>query len=127
MGDDQGVAPRAWYRCVMRLGEKQRFFAKCLQELLRYIHEDLGYEVTFGEAWRTTYQQTKYMADGKSWTMNSRHLVRCAVDLNLFINGRYMTNHDDYIPLGEYWKTLDPNCIWGGDWSVRDSSHFEVQ
>jgi len=111
----------------MRLSEKQRLFSKCLEALLRHIHDNLEYEVTFGEVYRTKYQQEEYMRLGKSWTMNSKHLERRAVDLNLFIGGRYQMKHDAYIPLGEYWKTLHEKCVWGGDWTQRDSGHFEIK
>lgn len=110
----------------MKLSERQRLFSYCLWKLLHHIYCGFEYEVTFGEVWRTQYQQAKYVKDGKSWTMNSKHLERCAVDLNIFIDDVYQTDHDAYIPLGKYWEALHPQCKWGGNWKQRDSGHFEV-
>jgi hypothetical protein len=35
-----------------------------------------------------------------------------------------MTDTAVYKPLGDYWKTLDPACCWGGDFSKPDGNHF---
>jgi hypothetical protein len=109
----------------MRLSERQRLFSKCFQKLLRFIH-DSDWECTIGEVQRTRYQQQRYVDEGKSWTMSSKHLDKCAVDLFLWVEGRITWDHDDYKVLGNYWKTLDPLCVWGGDWRHRDSAHFEI-
>lgn len=110
---------------LMRLSKRQRIFSKCFQALLGFIH-DKGWECTIGETQRTRYQQRKYVDEGKSWTMNSKHLQKCAVDLFLWIDGAITWKHVDYEVLGVYWKTLDPLCVWGGDWRSRDSVHFEI-
>jgi len=82
-------------------------------------------EVTFGEAWRSIETQKMYVENGRSKTLNSKHLDRLAVDLNVFINGEYRTDKASYEPLGAYWKTLDPLNKWGGDWGW-DANHFET-
>ena len=83
-----------------------------------------GYELTLGEAYRTKEQQAIYVKAGLSKTMNSKHLDRLATDLNAFKNGEYLTDSDSYKPLGDYWKSLDPECVWGGDWGW-DANHFQ--
>lgn len=43
------------------------------------------------------------------------HKQRLAIDLNLFRRGEYMTNSEAHKLLGDYWKSLHPDCRWGGD------------
>jgi hypothetical protein len=83
-------------------------------------------ECSIGEVQRTKLQQAAYMAAGKSWTMRSKHLEKCAVDLFLWIDNDVTWKHEDYQVLADYWKTLHPRCKWGGDWKRKDSVHFEV-
>lgn len=86
-----------------------------------------GYSVTLGEAWRPPETQELYVKQGKSWTENSRHLVRLAIDLNLFINDEWKKDPVAFTPLGKYWESLHPDCRWGGRWrSTPDANHFEL-
>jgi len=105
---------------------KQWKFAKDMADLIDYV-DQLGYKVTLGEVWRTPQQQRWNIAHGFSWTMNSRHLKRRAVDLNLFINDKYITDCESYEPLGEYWESLGKDHTWGGSWiNTKDCPHFEL-
>ena len=67
-----------------------------------------------------------HTVSGKTKTKSSRHTKRLAVDFNLFIKGVYQRSTDAYRPLGEFWKSLDEHCRWGGDrgW---DGNHFEFK
>lgn len=64
---------------------------------------------------------------GASGIQNSLHRKRLAIDLNLIINGQLASSVDDYRPLGEYWKSLNPLNRWGGDFvhPRPDADHFE--
>lgn len=89
---------------------------------------ELGLALTFGEVWRPPEMQALYLQQGKSWTPNSRHLVRRAVDFNLFVHGKFSANEEDYAELGEFWERLRPGKnVWGaGDGRPRrDANHFE--
>lgn len=108
----------------MTLSEKQQKFAVYVAKLILYA-ESIGYAVTFGEALRTIEQQKLYVQQGKSKTLASKHLDRLAVDLNLFIEGEYKTDKASYIKLGAYWKYLDVENVWGGDFSFGDANHFQ--
>lgn len=111
----------------MTLGEKQRLFVRLIAQLIEYAYQE-GYELTFGEAVRTKEQQALYVKQGKSSTMNSRHLQRLAVDFNLFRDGRYLTASSRYQFLGEFWEGLHPDCVWGGRWARPvDGNHFELK
>ena len=41
--------------------------------------------------------------------------AKLSVNLNLFKDGVYLTENSDYEELGNLWKTLNPNNLWGGD------------
>lgn len=74
-----------------------------------------GYEVTLGDAYRD-----KRVTYGHP---NSLHRNRLAVDLNIFKDGKYLENGDDYKDLGEYWEAI------GGAWGGRfgDGNHFSLE
>ena len=109
----------------MKLSEKQQVFTRQVAQLILWI-EQQGWACTLGECYRTIEQQRRYVEQGKSQTMRSKHLERLAVDLNLFLDGKYQHGVEAYRPLGEYWKQLDSANRWGGDWStLRDAVHFE--
>jgi hypothetical protein len=109
----------------MTLGEKQRLFVKLLGKLFTWAYEN-GYELTLGEATRTKEQAEIYAAKGTG-LKNSNHLIRLAIDLNLFIGGEYRTDSESYRPLGDYWISLDPLCAWGGHFSKPDGNHFSLE
>ena len=109
----------------MTLSEKQRLFTKLVGQLITWSYAN-GYELTFGEALRTPEQAAANAASGKG-IARSNHLIRLAVDLNLFIAGVYRTDSGAYEGLGSYWKSLDPLCCWGGDFSKPDGNHFSLE
>lgn len=108
----------------MTLGAKQRKFTKLVGVLIAFAYSE-GYELTFAEAYRTP-EQAALNAKTGAGISNSLHTKRLAVDMNLFIDGVYQTQSEAYKPLGEYWKSLDPDCAWGGDFSRPDGNHFSL-
>ncbi len=58
----------------------------------------------------------------------SKHYQGLAADLNLYIDGTYITGaHPAWKEIGGFWKALDPECTWGGDFSnVTDLNHFSL-
>lgn len=86
-----------------------------------------GFTVTGGELWRTQEQQEIYVKNGKSKTMNSKHLDRLAIDLNFFdVNGVPINDKATLQPVGEYWELLNVKNSWGGSWTTfKDTPHFE--
>jgi hypothetical protein len=106
----------------MTLSQKQRLFSKYVGLLLTWCYLK-GYEVTFGETYRTPEQAALNAKKGIG-IAKSLHTKRLAIDLNLFINGRYVTDSAAYKPLGLFWKSLDANNRWGGEFSKPDGGHF---
>jgi hypothetical protein len=85
-----------------------------------------GYRLSLGDA----YRNPAYAAILHYYKPTSFHCKRCAQDINLFKqNGTLCENIEDYREMGEYWKSLDPMCVWGGDFSAHskspaDADHF---
>lgn len=109
----------------MSLVAEQAAFLRDVTKLLAKADE-LGFVVTGGELYRTPEQQEIYVKTGRSKTMNSIHLKRCAIDLNFFVGGRLTYDKAVIKPLGDYWETLSPKNRWGGNWTrFVDVPHFE--
>ena len=110
----------------MSLVKEQAAF---LLDVARLINKatELGFVVTGGELARTVEQQAIYVKPGRSKTMNSIHLKRCAIDLNFFKDGKLTYDIPALTPVGEYWESLNSEKNkWGGFWkSFKDVPHFE--
>lgn len=95
-------------------------------KLIQYARM-LGYELTWGQTVRTEAEAKANAVKG-SGIKSSLHRIGLAVDLNLFKDGRYLTNSEDHAPLGAYWKTLHPLCRWGGDFKPKpDGNHYSIE
>lgn len=109
----------------MTLGEAQRLHVKCFAKLLNWGYAQ-GYEFTWGEAVRTQAQAVANAQSGAG-IAHSLHLIKLAVDINLFKDGLYQPTTEAHAPLGAYWKTLHPLCCWGGDFRDRpDGNHYSI-
>ena len=90
--------------------------------LITWAYEQ-GYEITFGEAWRTP-EQAALNASRGAGIADSLHCDRLAIDLNVFKDGVYLTALDDYRPLGEKFEAL--GGAWGGRFTPPDADHFSL-
>jgi len=102
----------------MTLREKQALFCECIGELIARAYAQ-GYEFTLGEAYR---------GDRKGHMLGSLHYERLAIDLNLFVKGKWKDRDcPEWQELGAYWKNLHPLAAWGGDFMPplkKDYNHF---
>ena len=107
----------------MSLSKTQQRFSVCIGFLIVYAHSK-GYGLTFGDAFRDSRVFGRF-GEGSTYSHDkSVHKLRLAVDFNLFIEGKFITDgdHPAYKDLGQYWKTLDALARWGGDF--EDANHF---
>jgi len=105
----------------MKLGEHQEAFARDLTRLLIYA-AGKGYGVRIAEVFRSVEQQRLHVQAGRSKTMNSMHLKKCAADLYFTVDGELVYPQE----LGDFWEGLDPLNRWGGNWkSFVDKVHYE--
>lgn len=116
--------PPARSKGVMSLSARQRKFTLYVAKLIQWAYDN-GFELTFGEAYRTP-EQAKLNAEKGTGIANSLHIKRLAVDLNLFIRGKYQVETEAHRPLGKYWESLDPKCRWGGRFKRPDGNHYEL-
>ena len=92
----------------MSLRKQQSRFVRKVALLILYAYEK-EYELTFGDALATTGHKP-----------DSFHYKGLAIDLNLFKNGRYLTETEDHACLGKFWESI------GGSWGGRfeDGDHY---
>jgi hypothetical protein len=106
----------------MTLRQKQSWFAEHVAQLI-VAAGAMGYEVTFGEAYRSPEEAARLAKLGKG-IKNSLHTQRLAIDLNLFKDGVYLSSTESHRPLGEWWEKQDPLCRWGGRFG--DGNHYSM-
>lgn len=110
---------------------KQIRFLLCVGKLIAWANAR-GMGLTLDEGYRPKWVAERYAAEKKG-IANSQHTKRLAVDLMLFIGGIYQTRSEAYAELGEFWKTLDPEARWGGDFHdangdpAPDGDHFSFE
>ncbi len=105
----------------MTLGQHQELFSKNFAMLIMFAIER-GYGVRLGEVQRMTEMQTIYVQTGRSKTMDSLHLKKCAGDIHFSKEGALCYPEE----IGRYWESLDPLNRAGMFWkSFKDAPHFE--
>lgn len=104
-----------------------------LAELMTRVEAQHPNAFQITEGMRDAERQAQMVAEGKSQTQNSKHLVGNAVDIALMgPDGQPNWNFEDYKPIAETAKSVAaelgiPDFVWGGDWkSLRDGVHFQV-
>ena len=90
-------------------------------------------EIDFGitEGIRTIDRQHLLFKEGKSKTMNSKHLIGRAVDVVAYVNNKVTWDKKHYITISKAFKEaaneLNVSIRWGGDFkSFFDGPHFEL-
>lgn len=129
-------------------------FGRTSKERLATIHPDLQkvlyrvlnhMDIGIIEGVRSLETQKKYVADGKSKTLNSKHLKQDdgyshAVDVGVYVNGKLTWDPRYYYFLGGIVKTICdeehmPDLRFGMDWdgdldfsdqTFDDLVHFEL-
>ena len=109
----------------MSVVTEQAAFLQDVAKLITWAFDN-RFTLTGGELFRAPEQQAIYVKTGRSKTMNSNHLKRCAIDLNIFVNGVLCYDKTELAPLGAYWESLSPKNRAGMNFkSFIDMPHFE--
>ena len=112
----------------MKLLEKQQEFTRCVSQLINFATAQ-GFGFTLGDAYRDP-RVFGSLGDKKGYSAaNSCHKVRLAIDLNLFVDGEYITDGDceEYQLLGQAWKSMNKLARWGGGFRGGDANHFSFE
>jgi len=104
----------------MSLVEQQWAFLKDIARLINFAQVYNDIMLTAGEFYESPDEiNPEHLKSGQ-------HPKRLAADLNLFVNGNYISgSHLYWNILGDFWKSLGSKNRWGGDFSSRDFNHFE--
>jgi len=94
------------------LREKRSVFTLLLCKLITEMFYR-GFEATLGDVTASTGHKP-----------GSFHYRGLAADINLFKNGVYLRKTEDHQQFGDYWKSLDDLCTWGGDFKRPDGNHY---
>ena len=103
----------------MSLRKKQSRFALNTAFLLLEI-EKRGWECTFGDAYRDPRLHGQVGEKKGYGHSRSTHKVRTGIDLNLFIDGKYITDDTGHRELHEWWVE---NC-GGAPMIEGDPNHY---
>ena len=101
--------------------EKQSKFTNMIADLIKKSYE-LGYQMTFAEAYRPPDVAKIYASQGRG-IVNSLHCQRLAVDFNIFKDGKLLTDGKDFEDLGKYFESI--GGAWGG--RFKDGNHFSLE
>lgn len=110
---------------VLSLRKKQSIFVILVARLINYA-TGLGYELTFGEALRSPEEAARLAKLGVG-LKGSLHTQKLAIDLNLFIDGKYQDTTGAHKILGEWWEAQSREgytCCWGGRFD--DGNHYSI-
>lgn len=81
-------------------------------------------DMTCIEGLRSRKRQAQLVRQGKSQTMNSRHLTGHAVDMAAWVKRGISWKWEHYYPIADAFieasKALDIPVRWGGNWRVKD-------
>lgn len=117
-------------------------FSKRSKQRLEGVHPDLvkvmqralqisPVDFTVLEGLRDLKTQRRYVQQGKSKTMNSRHLTGHAVDIAPYVDGEISWHWPHYYVLAaavkQAAKDVGVKVEWGGDWTtLKDGPHWQL-
>lgn len=105
----------------MSLFEQQAKFAIMAARLILKA-EEMGYQVTLGDAYRDPRIHGAPGVKRGYGAANSFHKKRLALDLNLFKNGVFLQSTEAHRALGEWWESI--GGTWGGRFKTPDGNHY---
>lgn len=117
-------------------------FSQRSLDRLKGVHPDLvkvmqasisasPYDFGITEGRRTAERQQQLFKEGKSRTLNSRHITGHAVDIAVFIGKDVSWDFRYYDAVAKHIKkvadSMNIPIVWGGEWrGLVDGPHFEL-
>ena len=89
-------------------------------------------DFSVSEGLRTVERQKELVAQKKSQTIKSRHIVGEAIDICVLVDGKANWDFENYRKVADVFKEcakeLNTKITWGGDWtSFKDGPHFQIE
>ena len=102
-----------------------------LKAVVMEAAERCGFPFNVSEGLRSVAKQREYVRQGKSKTMNSKHLTGKAVDLYPLSMDRKVVDWSRFEDLAELMlqvaDEMGIRLVWGGNWKTFvDKPHFEL-
>lgn len=99
--------------------------------LLGLMLEYAPYDFVVTEGLRTKERQAQLVKEGKSKTMNSKHIDGKAFDIAILVSGEVTWQHSYYKEWADVFlklaERLGFNITWGGNWKTFvDCPHFQI-
>jgi len=104
---------------VSSLYQNQVQFAAMVARLIDHIFKE-GYECTLGDAFRDARLHGAFGEKRGYGAARSFHKNRLAIDLNLFKDGRFLSDTSADEQIGIWWEKQ--GGTWGG--RFRDGNHY---
>jgi len=108
----------------MNLKQQRWIFTENVIKLISYINSIENYNCAISYVVRSEQEQQR-LYNINVGSKISQHTKGLAIDILIYNNGVYLTDTKYYEKAGIYWKNLDNNNIWGGDFKHQDGNHFE--
>lgn len=103
-----------------------------LVNLMKEAIKHSPYDFMITQGLRSLSEQKRLVAQGKSKTMKSYHLLGKAVDIALIVDGVVNWEYPLYREVAKHIKKIareqGVNITWGGDWKTfKDGPHFQIE
>ena len=89
----------------------------------------LDFKIT--EGLRTIERQRELLAQKKTQTLKSRHIIGQAVDICVIIDGKVNWDFENYRKVADVFyacaEELGVKITWGGSWKMLDGPHFQIE
>jgi hypothetical protein len=110
---------------MTELLDKRLRFTRNLVTLISRFNQRPNMDIAIGRDFDEQYEKTPA---GKPLRhmRSSLHYSGLANDIAVYIDGIYQEHTEAYAELGEFWKSLDPDNRWGGDFKKSDGNHFSI-
>jgi hypothetical protein len=112
------------------LGQRQRRFTLQIAKLIVWAYEELGVQLTMGDAFRDPRVHGPIGTKKGYGRRSSNHKAKLAQDLNLFTKDgegkwRYRPSTKAHQAIGEKWESMGEDHAWGGHFN--DGNHYSFK